>query len=347
MIKKRTYLDILTMLAMLAIAISNVTNDVWNGISEINGTWDLYGCLTVATRWGLPLLISTIGIVCLDRDMAFSNRTVYCKLLPQAVISCVVWWSVSALIYLKTNFPNEIDIDTFLECMGSVLESPYNIGILQMIVMLFAFYPLLMRIVKKDNLVTYAVITAFVICMVFPMLENIPYVRYVTLFTNQINWNFFTPYTLYLFLGVWISRKNFEWHHRVVIYCLGLLSTVAMFALTKIYSAGLLDLDSRFINDNSPLVALQVLSIITAIKHLFKKDIQNRTVRDFFTDLSKNRYGYIALYMIGFGFVSDFITEEHMILLIPACFLFVNGLCLILRRLPIISYLIGDYENVR
>lgn len=347
MTKKRTYLDILTLIALLAIAISNVSTDVWNATTEIGDAWNLYGWLTVATRWGLPLLISTFGIVCLNKDMSFSNHTVYCKFLPQTVISCAVWWCVSALIYLQTNFPNEIDFDTFLECMSSVLDAPYNIGFLQMIVVLFAFYPLLSRIAKNDKLLTYAVITTFVICMFFPMLENIPYVRYITLFTNQINWNFFTPYALYLFLGVWASRKPFEWHHRVVIYCLGLLSTVAMFSLTKIFSAGSIDIDSRFLNDNSPFIAFQVLALITLLKQIFKQDIQNRKINRLFTDLSKNRYGYVAMYMIGFGFISGFISEKHIVLLVGATFLFVNGLCLILRRLPIISYLISDYEDVR
>ena len=345
--RKKTYIHILTLLAMFAIAISDVTTDIWHATPEINIVWDFYGWITVATRWGLPLLIATFGMAVFNNDMSLSNNIIYRKILPQAMISCCVWWSVSALIYLKTNFPNEIDIDTFLECMSYVLEPPYNVCFLQMVVVFFAFYPLLSRIIKDDKLLTYAVAINFLICSVFPLLANIPYVRVITLFTNQINWNFFTPYALYLFIGIWASRKNFEWHNRILIYCLGVFSTVAMFTLTKIFSAGILDVDSRFMNDNSPFIAFQILALITGFKQLFKSDVKNNFVKSTLSELSKNRYAYVATYMIGFGFINNFASENNTILLIIATYLFINGLCLFCRRLPIISYLLSDYEDVR
>lgn len=347
MMKRQTYLDILTIFALFAIAVSNLSTDAWNDMTTINKTWDLYGWITVLTRWSMPLLISLFGILFFYRSMSFSNHTIYCKFLPQVLISCGFWWIIASLVHLKTNYANEMDFDTFLECMGQTLLPPYNIYFLQLIVMFFAFYPLLSRIVKKDNLLLYAVMTSFVVSMLFPILESIPYVRYTCLFTSQINWNFFSVYGLYLFLGIWAIKTDFAWHHRIVIYCTGALSTVAMFSLTKIFSISVSDIDSRFINDDSPFIVFQVLAIITLVKHIFRKDITNHFVKTVIKEFSKNRYAFIALYIIGFRFVNRYISEEYILLTAIGCFFFVNMTCSFFRRVPIVSYFLCDFEDVR
>ena len=100
-------------------------------------------------------------------------------------------------------------------------------------------------------------------------------------------------------------------------------------------------------NDNSPFIAFQILALITGFKQLFKSDVKNNFVKSTLSELSKNRYAYVATYMIGFGFINNFASENNTVLLIIATYLFINGLCLFCRRLPIISYLLSDYEDVR
>lgn len=347
MVKRRTHLDILTLIAMLAMVICNISSDAWNSISFNSTSWNVYGWLTVSTQFGVPLLIALLGITVFNRDMLYSNYTVYRRLLPQAAISCGFWWLIVSLIYMKTNFANELDTETFMECMGQVLQSPYNIDLLQLIVMLFAFYPLLARIAQSRKMLFYAMLVSFAITMLVPIMENIPYVRRLNLFLNQINWGFFSVYGVYLFGGLWTEKSNFEWHHRVVIYCAGLLSTVAMFSLTKIFSVSVADVDSRFINLDSPFIAIQTFAIMVFAKNLIKREASSGCICRILKCVARNKYGFIALYVVGFELASHYIGERSTPLLAVFTYFFVNILCLGLRQVPLISYLLSDFEDVR
>ena len=307
---RQTYKGILSILVMLTIAICNVSSDIWNSIKISDPSWDLYGTITVITQCGLPLLICLIGMIYLDRDIYYSTSMVYKKLLPQATIACSFWWIISALIQLKTNHSNEMDFDTFLECMGKVLYEPFNIFLLQLFVIMFAFYPLLTRILSNNKLLFYALITSFAICMFFPAIEQIPYIRYVNLFTNQINWNFFTSYGFYLLFGIWVMRTNFDWHHRIVVYCSGVLSSVAMITLTKIIST----------NFKTP-----ILKIVT-------------------NELTYNIYGYIVMFVIINNIISYYISSGIAFLLPLCSCIATNIVCAFLRRLPIVSFLFCEFK---
>jgi hypothetical protein len=347
----RTYIGLLSFLAMIAIAVSNISFDIWNSIQINEPLWNVYGILSVCTQWGIPLLISLMGILYLSTDVPFSTNTVYKKLFPPAAVACVFWWVINALIYQRTNFATELDWDTFLECMGTVLYEPYNMFLLQLFTMLIAFYPLLIRIVRDRKLLLYAVIATFTISMFVPMLEFIPYVRYINLFANQINWNFFTSYGFYVFFGIWILKTEFQWHYRIVAYCSGIFSTVVMLSLTKIVSCVSVDVDTRFVGLNSPFIAFQVLAIIVLVKQIFNNYSNNKLIRAVFPLFCKNIYGFIALYSIINGIVTQKFGENIVFVSLISV-LITNIVSVLLRRLPLTSFLLCEnnlwgtgYEN--
>lgn len=344
MSKGQTYKGILSVMAMLAIAICNVSSDIWSATQSWGASWNFYGAITAATQWGIPLLIGLFGMIYLDRDIYYSTNIVYKKLLPQAMVACCFWWIISALIQLKTSFSNELDMDTFLECMGSVLREPYNVFLLQLFAVMFAFYPLLTRIIRDDKLLLYGLVTSFVICMLLPALEKIPYVRYINLFTEQINWNFFTAYGFYLLLGIWVTRTKFEWHYRTVIYCLGVLSSVAMLCLTKIISASALNVDTRFISIGSPFVAWQALAVLVLVKQLVRNEAKNSAVKAILKEFSGNLYGFVVLYVMVFNLISYYIPGVTGFFLPVCSFVLVNILCTFMKRLPVVSFLLCSFK---
>ena len=85
---------------MLAIAICNVSSDIWSSVQSWGALWNLYGAITVATQWGIPLLIGLFGMIYLDRVIYYSTNIVYKKILPQAAVACCFWWIISALTQL-------------------------------------------------------------------------------------------------------------------------------------------------------------------------------------------------------------------------------------------------------
>ena len=341
--KNYIYIGILCILAMFAVAFSDISSDIWSSQVISDPRWYGYGIATVCTQWGVGLIVALLGLIYLNTDMPYSNRVVYGKLLPTAVVACLLWWITDALMYQKTNFTNDLDWDTFFECMGNVLKERPTVFILQLFVALFAFYPLLTRILRDQKTLFYGMSVSFVIGMALPMLEQIPYVRYLNLFTNQINWNFFTPFGFYLFLGVWAMKTDFQWHHRVVVYCAGFLSTVAMLALTKIFSATALGVDTRFMEMNSPFGAFQVLAILVLVKQVVRSYRGNKWVCLVLRECAMNLYGYIALYTVITEIVAKYVMGDVAILAL-SCVVISNIVCVLLRRIPGASFLLCDFD---
>ena len=107
---------------MFAVAFSDISSDIWSSIEISDSRWYGYGIATVCTQWGVGLIVALLGLIYLNTDISYSNRVVYGKLLPTAVIACLFWWIADALMYQKANFTNDLDLDTFFECMGNVLK---------------------------------------------------------------------------------------------------------------------------------------------------------------------------------------------------------------------------------
>lgn len=341
--RDNSYKHIILSLSLLAIAFFNVSSQAWDSFWIANTEWRISGIFTVLSSWGIPVFIASIGLFFLSDESQISTRYNLLKRVPRAILGCAIWWIVSSLVYLKYYHPNETDSDTFFECMSKVLETPFNIKLLQLVVLFFAFYPLLKRIAANEKMTKYAVIIFFAFSCVLPAIHFVPYLNYVNLFADQINWGFFTPFGLYLFIGLYLTKKEYEWHQRVVIYCVGVLSTVAMFACTVFLSAENIGYDTRFVVESSPFVALQSSAIIVLCKSIISKT--KGLKRDaVFQNVAYAAYVFIPLFSITqnlMGYIVSF-EKAPILLLIPAeallCFACSICLSILIRKVPIISY---------
>ena len=329
--------------SLAAIALWNVAQPLWNGVSLNDASWSIFGLYSVNSAWGLPLLIAGMGCRYLTDTQTWSTGYVLKKLLPRALIGCVVWWLVSALTLMKYSRPDELDTDTFFEAMANVLEVPYFAKFLLLVVVLFAFYPLLKRIADDQKLTGYAVVVFAVMSVVVPILRYIPYLNYVYLFAIQINWGFFTEFGLYLFLGIWLSRKRFAWHQRIVIYCAGFLSTVAMYSCTVWTYSSENGMDNTFISEASPFVALQVMAIIVMIIELSAKVKSCREGR-IWGNIAQCSYVFIPLCAVFINITDKMISFDGLPLTLAVpikasvALLCALALSAVIRRLPILSY---------
>lgn len=340
----KSYKYALIAVALLAVAVFNISSQVWDTFWITETSWLVGAIYTVLSAWGLPLLIACIGMVYLADAPDYSAKYVFTRLLPRALVGCVVWWVVLALLYMRINCPNEMDTDTFFECMSKVLETPYNGKFLQLVVAFFSFYPLLKQIANDKKMVRYAVVIFYGFSALLPALKQIPYVNYLTLFTSQINWGFFTAFGLYLFLGVWLTQTEFKWHQRILIYCLGILATVAMCACTVFLSAKSIGYDHRFVADTSPFTAMQVTALVVAVRKIFcMEKIRNGNSR-MLRSVAVSAYGFIPAFTIAQELTKQLISAESMplVLAIPVkavlCFAVAIAFAKCMTRIPILSY---------
>ena len=260
---KNNHFDILTLLSLIAIAISSSAmhnTSAW-GRSAM--------ALAAVSRWGVTAFIAAHGVRFFGGSLDYSLKHIIKKLVLPSASVCAVFWIAAALLYMNLNFPNDMDRQTFFECMAAVSYEPYNIRLLQLIFMMAVFTPIMQKAAKNIRLTGYTVLIFFLLGSVNTILTEIPYVGMITSFTNQVNWGFFTAYGLYALLGCYIDKAEFEWHWRVVIYSAGVLCTAALYALSIRYTAN--DKLMTVIGDSSPLTALQTASVMVFIKYLSRR----------------------------------------------------------------------------
>ena len=224
MSNRKNHTDIMLLLALAAMAVRGVALPVWSKSAPVNSVWDISGAYSVISAWGFPLLVAATGCRYLANSQSYSTGFVLKKLLPRALLGCAVWWLVSALTLMKYSNKNEIDTDTFFEAMSKALNAPYYARFLQLVVIFFAFYPLLKRIADDKKLTGYAVIVFAVFSAAVPVMKHIPYLSYGYMFLSQLNWGFFTEFGLMAFPRCSLLRGRALYRRHVFAHFLELLT---------------------------------------------------------------------------------------------------------------------------
>ena len=258
---------LLSAVALTALALSNAFGSVWASLTVGQAEWTVCNLVAALTQWALPSLVAVVGSTFLAAAHQWNLKTLWRSAIPMSVLSCVLWWLVSSAIWIQNNYPQDLDLLTFRECMACVLEEPANIAFCQMLVSFFILYPLLWRLSSDRKLMQYTLILFFIMGLVEPFLHSIPYISMVTMFASQLNWGYFRAWTFYLLLGAYVTRYELKWPTRLAIYCTGIVATGGMAALTSWQTNLPVGYVNEYIGFSSPLTGLQTIAMVV----LFRK----------------------------------------------------------------------------
>lgn len=253
---------LLSIAALIALALNNAFGSIWSSLVVGQVEWSVCNLVAALTQWALPALVAVVGSTFLAAAHLWNLKALWRSVIPMSVLSCVIWWLASSAIWIQNNFPQDLDLLTFRECMASVLKEPANISFCQMLVSFFILYPLLWRLVKDRKLMRYTLILFFIMGLAEPFLSYVPYVSMVTMFANQLNWGYFRAWTFYILLGAYITRYELKWPVRLAIYCAGIVASGGMAALTSWQTNLPVGYVNEYIGFASPLTGLQTMAIV-------------------------------------------------------------------------------------
>lgn len=371
MIKRNIQLNILLMLSSICFALSFLSENAMETIEKNTTDFLSCNCFTALSQWGIPLLIMTVGCVYLRGEYSFSlealsvigyitsrkasvcqnagnskdiEKTKFRNLILRSVISCVLIWFFVALVYISAAHKGEYDIDTLFECMARVLKKPYYISFYQLVVMLFVFYPLIKRIMSDRKLTTYAAALFFLIAVLNRIISFVPYLNYLYMFTSQLNWNNFTVYGFYLFLGGLLYQTKLKWYFRMLVYLGGIMSSSVIYYLNILSGVEKPDKDlvSALI---LILSAVQACAVFEAVKSLSEKLSPKLRVGLFIDSLSENVFIFIPVFICLYYSLRNYINLSFLPfsleMLIELIFYYTLALtfCYIIRRIPKVKYL--------
>lgn len=259
---------VFALFAVAALSAQNATVELWADFRVGMEQWTQASHISALTQWALPAFAMLTGSLFLAPSRPYNTQTIWKNVIPSIAFSCVFWWGLAAVVCLQKHYPQEIDTATYVHCLGLALDMPFNIGYCQMLVSMFLLYPLLWRITTNTRTAGYCLIVLFLINSVLPMLKYVPYVSTVTLFTDQLNWGFFRIWAFYLMLGAYLSYARPSWSIRLSIYCMGIVSTGLMVALTSWGTKDAVGFCSTYLGMSSPFTVCQAAAAFLAVSTL-------------------------------------------------------------------------------
>ena len=179
------------------------------------------------------------------------------------------------------------------------------------------------------------------IAIVNRLIVFIPFGKYVYMFTSQINWNNFTAYGLYLFVGIFISRINLKWYIRMIFYLSFFIITAGMYSLFIFNSIG--KVDKALLDELQILLSgIQACAVFVLVMQLSKR-INKHIPFVKMNVLSESLYMYVAVFVILYFALNDSINFHGMAFvwqkILEVLILLVLSLtvCIILRKIPFIK----------
>lgn len=344
--ERNEWQGIAALLSLLFLAIGNAFNSIWSDLSAGTALWSLCNVISACTQWAMPAMVMLIGSIFLSTPRRMKTKLLWKRYIPLAAISCVVWWLLAAVVWIQSNHIQDLDWITFRECMAEVLEPPANIGFCQMVFSFFLLYPFLYTIAENEKVLRYGIVLIFIMGLLETVFRYIPYFSVVGMFADQLNWGYYRAWAFYLLCGIWITKHTLSWKTSLLIYCLGILSTGSMIALTNTFTTFEPGYANEFIGYSSPFTGIQTLAVLLFAKRMFAfvhAPRLTRTTKDLW-------YGVSVL------FVVSLFTERLTELFLPSTaggilsgavintistFLII----LALGSLPGFRTLVGDYSH--
>lgn len=232
--KSVIYFEYLRIIGSMVIILLHIAAQNWYTVDITSNNWIIFNIYNSVTRWAVPIFTMVSGSIFLSKNI--DTKTLYRKYISRIVIIFVLW-----SIFYSTQ--NTLLYHNNLEYLINVLfKGNYHMWYLLMIIGLYIITPILKQIINSHKVTKYFLILSLIFTFIIPTIINItsiylPKVYDILVNINQkLNLNLVLGYSSYYVLGYILARKGFSKKKRLIIYLLGILSTISVILLTYITS---------------------------------------------------------------------------------------------------------------
>ena len=266
--KRETELDILRLLAMLAVIWVHVGGMETDTLptSDSNCQWLIF--MKSIMTWEIPVYVMISGRFFLDpdREMPFPKIL---KAIGRLVLAFVVWNAVYQTYYIQTD--SYIGLN-WKGIASHALIGPYHFWYLYMIVGLYLITPFLRKIVEDKRLSEYFISLFFLFTLLTKYCVQLPFVG-STLDTmlGSMGMKFVLGYSGYYVLGYYLRKYPLPDKWERVLYVCGAVLLLLGAAANTICSIREGAYTERFTGYTNP----NIIIVAAAIYTLFTKRISN------------------------------------------------------------------------
>ena len=276
------YLDLLRIMASVAVIIIHICSSKWYEISSNTVEWNVLNIYDSLLRWTVPVFVMISGVIFLSKD--YSIEKLYKKNILRMIIILVVWSLIYAIIdYLCLNNKN-IEIK---ELLDKAITGYLHMWYLTLAIGLYIMVPIFKQIITSKKITTYFLVIIFVFFSIIPQVSNIMICINNEFIHNLANklinssyfgiykfQNSFMVYSGYFVLGYYLHKINITKRKRILIYGLGIFSGILTILCTILVSTEKQqEVFYHYFNIN---VALEAIAIFVFAKYNFNS---NKAIR--------------------------------------------------------------------
>lgn len=261
--KRETELDILRLMAMLAVIWVHVGGMETDSLptSDPNCQWLIF--LKSVMTWEIPVYVMISGRFFLDpdREMPFSKIL---KAIGRLILAFVVWNVVYQTYYILTDSYVGLNWKGIL---SQALIGPYHFWYLYMIVGLYLITPFLRKIAEDRRLSVYFIGLFFLFVLLTKYCVELPFVG-PTLgsMLDSMGMKFVLGYSGYYVLGYYLRRYPLSIKWERVLYVCGailLLAGAATNTACSVREGAYTERFTGYTNPNTIIVAAAIYTLFT------------------------------------------------------------------------------------
>ena len=290
------YFDYLRILASLAVMIIHISAQNWYSTSVTSFQWQTFNFFDSIARWSLPIFVMISGALFLDGNKSITE--IYKKNILRIITAYIIWSTIYAVV---ASLGQGLSIKSVCK---QVIEGPYHMWFLFMIVGLYMITPLVRKIVESQILTKYFLALALVFTFIFQQGIVIMYVADETIaylassIIQNINFHFTLGYIPYFILGYYLSKADISPEMRYIIYVLGILGFACTILSASYISIYMNEPNAVMYGDFTVNVMLQSLGMFVFFKYNVGPLKVSRKMQTVITRLSKYSFGAYLVHVM-------------------------------------------------
>ncbi len=335
------YCDVLKILASIAVVLIHVCSNWWYALAVKSKSWMVINIFDSLCRWAVPVFLMVSGILLLKPEKDITIKEVFVKYIKKAIV-LIAFWEVVFAFAIQINSSEQLNITTVI---NRLVQGHYHLWYLYMIIGIYLVTPIIKQIVngKNEKVLRYFLALWLVFQILIPTINNILdiYIKdnLLKVMIPKLEISVISGYVGYYVLGYYLNEKKFSKKQRIMLYCLGFVSSLMTIFLTKHYEKSQL-----FYVNFSATTFLQSVAVIVFIKEICLKTNITEKLKKNISKIASLTLGIYVIHPVFIEIIKSLEVElypKHIVMLIlpitVGVYFFSMCVTYILSKIPILG----------
>ena len=343
--KRETELDILRLMATLAVILTHVCAGQIKILNVLDIDWQVLNCFRAALTWDVPIFVMISGGIFLNPQKEISLKVIYGKYIKRLVLAFAFWSAIFQVYYTAYGIHTNSFILNWKGILSQYLIGPYPFWYLFMLAGVYAIIPFLKKVTTDKKLTEYFLALFFIFQIMICYGQALPGIGdTLSVILNDINFTFAIGFVGYFVLGYYLKAYEISKKVEYALYVLGIILVPLCCYVTTKQSIMNMEYTETFSKYLMPNIIIESAAIYTFfVKRVSKIKFSEKTVK-IFSKLTEYGFGVYLVHalineLVGLtGWtavtISPFVSVPLLTLIVYGVSLLVT---VVIRKIPFIG----------